>query len=236
MRQHLRDAENHEDDGRDQAGQDIESKAIKQDHGNASMRFFRCVKVAYYTSQNKCNRKSRVRFSSVALTCQLLGPAADANCHSTHMISHGEAGDSLARLQVMVTVFKPENLDQVRELVGSNLFACAKHVARSLHDEGRRLHVGEMRSAQLIRFADWMKRIAKTQQSGDPARWVELVGGHAGDAPTQRFSADDKWARRVKFIDRGDILGYEVFRPRGRPFRLRGPARRHVTELEASHA
>src|SRR5918992_846858 len=157
---------------------------------------FNALKSPIIIPRTSANRKSRVRF------LQRLGPAADAICHSDHMISRGEAGDRLARLQVMITVFNPENLDRLRESVGRNLFVRAKGVTRSLDDESGCLHVGEMRCAQLIRFADRVEWVAQTQQSGYPARGVELVGYHAGDAAPQRFSANDERARGIKCIDR----------------------------------
>src|SRR5690606_14602403 len=120
--------------------------------------------------------------------------------------------------------------------VGSDLLTRAKEVACSLHDKGRRLHFDEMCSAQLIRFIDWMERIAKAHQPGNPAGDVELVSDHAGDAPTHRFSADNEWPRRLERIDSGDVLGFERFRPWGRPLAGGGAARSHIGEFKARDA
>ncbi len=68
-----------------------------------------------------------------------------------------KAGDRLARLQVVVAVFEPENLDRLRELVGRDLVRRAEGIAGALDDQGRRQQSGEMGGAGFSRFSGGWK-------------------------------------------------------------------------------
>ncbi len=79
--------------------------------------------------------------------------AADRSAMRLQMIGGREAGNALARLEVVVAVLEPEHLDPVRERVAGDLVAGAELVARALADQRRRLQPGEVLGAQLLGLA-----------------------------------------------------------------------------------
>src|SRR3954454_4535415 len=108
------------------------------------------------------------------------------------MIQRGEAGDALARSEIVVAVLEPEELYRRREGVAADLVPGAELVARALANQGRRLQADEVFRPELVRLVRWVKGITETKQPGDLAGSEELVGDHAGDAAAHRFAADDQ--------------------------------------------
>src|SRR5579863_7824717 len=143
-------------------------------------------------------------------------PTSDAVRRREHVVGSGEAGNGLARLEIVITVFEPKNLDGFRELVVRDFLSRAKEVACPLHDKSRRPHFGEMRGAQLIRFTYRMERIAETQQPGYTTGSVELDGDHTCDAAAHRLPADDECPFRPQRVNCGDVFGFERFGARRR--------------------
>src|SRR5206468_699401 len=79
------------------------------------------------------------------------------------MVGGGEAGDALARLQVVAAILQPEDLDRVGQGVAGDLVPRPELVAGALADQGRRRQPGEMRRAQLRRLSRRVEGVAQAQ-------------------------------------------------------------------------
>ena len=102
----------------------------------------------------------------------------------------------LARLQVVVAVLEPQDLDPRRQRVARDLLARPERVARALADQRRRRQPLEVRGAQLLRPPRRMERIAEAEEARDRPGRMQLVGHHAGDPPAHRLAADHQPPRR----------------------------------------
>ena len=68
---------------------------------------------------------------------QSLRPGLHGLGHGGEVIGGGGAGDALARLEVVVAVFQPEDFDGFREFVAGYFFAGAEFITGSLADQRR---------------------------------------------------------------------------------------------------
>ncbi len=147
-----------------------------------------------------------------------------------------EARDCLARLEVVVAVLQPEKFDPVGQGVSRNLVAGAEFVAGPLTDQCRRLEIGKMSGAQLVRFSGGMEGIAEAKEPGDLALGMKVVGDHAGDATAHGLAADHEGALGAELGNGRPILRIERFRA-GRGLAPVGSAPGcHIAELEAGDA
>src|SRR5216683_2358956 len=120
------------------------------------------------------------------------GPGSGGLRSSLEMIGRRKSRYALARPEVVIAILQPEDFYGFRQRVGRNLVAVAERVARALHDEGRRLHLRKMSGSQLLWFAGRVEGVTETQQAGDAAGGMEIVGDHAGDPSAHRLAADDQ--------------------------------------------
>ena len=116
-----------------------------------------------------------------------------------------EIRDALARLQIVIAVFKPAHLDCRGKLILADLIFRAELVARSLTDQCWGLQVFQVFSTKFLRLPNWVERVANTEQTSDAIRlkWAYQLGllelssveatNHPGmllfDEPRQQSSA-----------------------------------------------
>ena len=136
----------------------------------------------------------------------------------------------------MIAILQPKDFYGLRQRVGRDLLASAERVTCSLHDEGRRFHLGQMSGPQLLGLAGRVEGITKTQQALDAAGGMEIVGDHAGDPAAHRLAADDQRAFGFQRIDCGKIFRTEFFGAGRRLAGGRAAADCHVVEFEARNA
>lgn len=158
------------------------------------------------------------------------------------MIGTGETGDRLARLEVVVAILEPEDLDPVGQIVAPHLVPRAEFVACSPADQRRRRQPCEMAGAQLLRLAGRMEGIAKAEQAGDlPRRYISSATMLATRPPIDlppiiRGPLAPSWSMAASYSGlsvsaRGGV--YDRRRCGGRPYRRirngrRGSRRRRV--------
>src|SRR4051794_13703562 len=97
------------------------------------------------------------------------GSADEADVSGVHEAQHDVTGScqvagqrvatGLARLERVVTVLEPVQLNAGRQAVACHLGRGAKRVARALHDQAAPLHSQQVLDAKRLRLVWWMKGV-----------------------------------------------------------------------------
>src|SRR4029078_828843 len=83
---------------------------------------------------------------------------------------------ALARLERVVAVFDPLDLDRGRQRVAGDLVRAAEVVASALQDERRRAQIGEGSREQLLRLPGRMERVAHADEPAHRSIQMGAVG------------------------------------------------------------
>ena len=129
----------------------------------------------------------------------------------------------------MIAVGQPDQLNRWRQLVAADILSIAHRVPLALHDQRRRLNLGEVCRPCPLRLAQRVERIAEA----DEPEHTGVIRDHRGDATAHRTAADDEAFRLANLGDRlapGCFEHGRAVRRAALP-RLATPA--HVRELEA---
>src|SRR5208283_2108839 len=105
-----------------------------------------------------------------------------------------------ARLEGVIAVLEPAELNLLGEPIGSDLFAAAEGIARALHDERRCAQRLQMLHAETVGLARWI-----FAHDLPASRGAGVSVGFVTPRRTRRRPTVEEWARLLRACLRGGI-------------------------------